>query len=97
VDTPAFLDDVAVAAAGWVWVTVSWFLPRALADDASLTKPGPRRRAMVLDRLRQVRDAIAFPGATGGLPGTTELAGDLRAALVARWGDAELPYAPAFE
>ena len=85
--------DVAAAAVGWALVSTSWFLPRALADGSPLAtpdKPAPTRRAVILHRLDQVRQAA-------DVPATAELAARLYRALLSRWGAVRLPYAPAFE
>ena len=84
--------DVEVAAAGWAFLSASWFLPRALADDppsAHPDRPRPGFRAMILHRFGQARRCAATPA-------LAELAGRLHDTLALRWGDVPLPYAPAF-
>ena len=92
--SPAFHTDVAAAVVGWTYVSVSWFLARALADDAALTatpdKPSPPRRATILHRLDVARRADA------GTPALAGLADRLHRALTDRWGECPLPSAPAF-
>lgn len=87
--TAAFRADVAAAAVGWTFLSASWLLPRALLDDPPLTRPGPTRKAMVLHRMRQAAEDTAMPG-------LAEWAGRLHAALIGRWGEMPLAYAPAF-
>ncbi|WP_436535923.1 phosphotransferase family protein [Actinoplanes sp. HUAS TT8] len=89
VDTAAFRDDVRVAAIGWAVESMSWLLPRALADESPLTRPMPTRRAMILHRLGRAADSTELPALAG-------LAADFRDALTDRWGEVRLPYAPAF-
>jgi hypothetical protein len=91
--SPLFDDDVAAAAAGWAFVSASWFLPAALADDPPIPRLGgsmPKRRAMIQHRLRDVRHNTA-------LPALAALAARLDDALTDRWGDHPLAYAPAFQ
>ena len=86
-----FRSDVRAAAEMWAILTVNLFLPRALADDPpppNPAKPMPLRRSVILNRLAAVE--------AHGAAGLSALAGTLRAALVARWGETPLPYAPAF-
>jgi Phosphotransferase enzyme family len=92
VDTPAFDHDVALATTGWAFVSVSWFLRAALRDDRPLddTVAGlPTRRAVILHRLGDARNATA-------LPALAEFAARLRTELVRRWGEVPLEPAPAF-
>jgi hypothetical protein len=75
----------------WAILTVNMFLPRALADDPPLPDPAkrmPTRRALILNRLAAV---ASYPASS-----LSALAEALRAALVTRWGEAPLLYAPAF-
>ena len=83
--------DVAAAAVGWGFVGFTMFADRALADDppGNPDRPTPSRRAMILHRL-------GVAAANSELAAAAELAGRLRAALVDRWGEVELAYAPAF-
>jgi hypothetical protein len=93
VRTPQFRHDVAAAAVGWSFISASWFLPNALGDDPppeNPAQPTPTRRAMILHRLGAARR-------NEDLPALAELAGRLRAALVERWGEVPLAYAPAFD
>ncbi len=92
VDTPAFGHDVALATTGWEFVSASWFLRAALSEDRPLddTTAGlPTRRAVILHRLGNARNATA-------LPVLAELAARLRTELVRRWGEVPLDPAPAF-
>lgn len=92
VRTGQFRDDVTAAAVAWTFVSASWFLPSALRDDAppwDPDRPAPTRRAVILHRLEAARRTTA-------LPELAELAGRLRAALVERWGELPLGFAPAF-
>jgi len=92
VATPAFDHDVALATTGWAFVSVSWFLGKALAGDRPLddTVAGlPTRRAVILHRLDDAQNATA-------LPALAEFAARLRAELVRRWGEVALERAPAF-
>jgi hypothetical protein len=104
-DTAAFRGDLDAATVGWTFITVPWFLPRALAEDPPLAEGSPRaegslpaapsrvapsRRATILHRLDQARRSTPMPA-------LAELSGRLHAALTARWGPVALPYAPAFD
>jgi hypothetical protein len=92
VATDQFLHDVAAASTGWAFVSTSWFLSRALADDPPPADPRqvrPTRQAMILHRLTGAADSAE-------LPVLAELAGRLRAALAGQWGEVALAYAPAF-
>jgi hypothetical protein len=85
-------SDLSRAVVAWAFVTTSWFLGRALAEDRPWTppdKPMPRVRAFILHRLAQAADERE-------LTALAELAGRMRAALADRWGELPLPYAPAF-
>ncbi|MDQ2749540.1 MAG: hypothetical protein M3Y44_08440 [Actinomycetota bacterium] len=92
VSTDQFLRDVDLACMGWAFVSTAWFLPRALADDPPPADPRevrPSRRAMILHRLAGAADSAE-------LPVLAALAAGLRRALVLRWGEVPLDYAPAF-
>ena len=92
VDTPAFDHDVALATTGWAFVSVSWFLGAALSKDRPLQHLAadlPTRRAVILYRLGDARNATA-------LPVLAEFAARLRTELVLRWGEVPLEPAPAF-
>jgi hypothetical protein len=92
VDAAELRRDVEAAAVGWAFVSASWFLPRALPDDpppARPDKPAPSHRAMILHRLDRARRSAQAPA-------LAELAARLHDALTARWGNVDLPYAPAF-
>jgi hypothetical protein len=91
-DGAGFAADLDAAEAGWAFITTSWFLSRALADDPPMTgpdRPGPNRRALILHRLSRVAEA-------GTLPALATLAGRLHRSLTGRWGAVPLAYAPAF-
>jgi hypothetical protein len=93
VRTPDFRHDVASAVTGWALISTSSFLPKALGDDPPATDPArltPTRRAMILHRLYGAQRSAE-------LPAVAALAERLRAALVQRWGEVPLAYAPAFE
>jgi phosphotransferase family enzyme len=86
------LADIAGYVTGWAYLSGSWFLPRARADDrpsAEAGRPRPSLRAITLYRFRQARYSA-------GTPGLAELAGRLHDVLVSRWGDLPLTCAPAF-
>jgi hypothetical protein len=73
-------------------VSVSWFLGAALGKDRPLHQLAadlPTRRAVILHRLDDARNATA-------LPVLAEFAARLRAELVLRWGEVPLEPAPAF-
>jgi len=92
VDSPEFDRDLAAAVAGWALMSTSWFLPRAMANEPPRPDRAliaPTRRAIILYRLDVARRSPE-------LPALAELAGRLREALVARWGDVALALAPAF-
>lgn len=101
-DAAGFRRDVEAAAVGWEFMSVAWFLPRALAghrapddgapDDgapAEPDKPTPNIRASILHRLDQA-------GRSADRPALAEFAARLHHTLIARWGEPTLPYAPAF-
>jgi hypothetical protein len=83
--------DVDAAVLGWAFIGFDMFAGRALADDPPLNadRPTPTRRAMILHRL-------GVAAANTELAAAADLAGRLRVALAARWGDVDLAYAPAF-
>jgi hypothetical protein len=83
--------DILAAELGWAFAAFDMFVNRAFGDDQPLhlDRPTPSRRATILHRL-------ALAAANQELPAAAELAGRLRGALVARWGEVELAYAPAF-
>jgi hypothetical protein len=93
-DSADFRADVAAATVGWSYMSVSWFMKRALDGDATLTiapeKTSPPRRATILHRLDLVRRSDA------GTPALAELADRLHGELAGRWGDCPMPLAPAF-
>jgi hypothetical protein len=85
-------QDVALAATGWAFVSVSWFLGAALGEDRPLHDAAaglPTRRAVILHLLGNARNAVA-------LPALAEFATRLRADLARRWGEVPLQIAPAF-
>jgi hypothetical protein len=88
-ETRAFDLDLEAARTAWAFVSASWFLPKALADDPPLVRRGPRRRAMIQHRLR-------LAAASTELPALALLARRLGETLTARWGEIALPLAPAF-
>jgi hypothetical protein len=88
---PEFRADIQAAATAWAFMTSAMFMERALGDDPPPADPAkvmPPRRALILDRL----------GAAAGDEPTAlaAFAASLRGALVERWGEVALPYAPAF-
>ncbi len=99
---PGFDADLEVAEAGWAAISTSWFLERALAEDAAPhahdtsgtsdpARVAPNRRAVIQHRLTQV--------AAGTDPRLADWGSVAAAALAAtrdRWGDHPLPLAPAF-
>jgi aminoglycoside phosphotransferase (APT) family kinase protein len=90
----AFRADVEVAAVVWALMTSAMFLERALGDDPPPADPAkvmPPRRALILDRL-----GVAARNRPREMVGLSVFAAGLRAALVRRWGEVALPYAPAF-
>lgn len=88
VASPAFVDDVEVAAVLWGVSSSLWFLSRAMASDATIGD-GPRRRAVIQQRLHR---AAGY----AGLPHVATFAGAMLEATVAAWGRHELALAPAF-
>lgn len=93
VRTPQFRKDLAAATAGWAFISAAWLLPDASGTDRPATdrrKVTPARRAMILHRLDRARR-------NGDLERLARFAEILRAALVQRWGEVPLAYAPAFD
>ncbi|MEU8076430.1 hypothetical protein AB0B31_13380 [Catellatospora citrea] len=88
VGTPEFDLDLGAATDLWAVLYSSWFLPLTLSGDplAASRRDSPRRRALLLHRLELAKR-------TSAAPEIAAFAGELRAALVARWG--EVPLAPA--
>lgn len=91
VSTPEFDRDLAAATVLWAALYSSWFLPQTLAADppAAGKLDSPRRRALLLHRLDLARQISAAPEIAA-------FAGELRAALVGRWGEVPLALARAF-
>jgi hypothetical protein len=91
VDGPAFGRDVEAAVIGWALLSTSWSLDTALGSDppSNPERPTPPRRATIVHRLDRA-------AAAGELPALAELSGRLAADLRGRWGELQLPYAPAF-
>ncbi|MFC7241277.1 phosphotransferase [Catellatospora aurea] len=91
VSTPEFDRDLASATVLWAALYSSWFLPQTLAADPAAAKglDSPRRRALLLHRLDLARR-------TSALPEIAAFAGELREALVGRWGEVPLALARAF-
>ncbi|MFE7227350.1 hypothetical protein ACFU7D_21340 [Nocardioides sp. NPDC057577] len=89
---PTFEADLDAATMLWCVLSVSWFLPVALAEDGAHNVDDdrvPGRRTLTLARL-----ALA-----AGLPGPEPLvswAESLRTEFLGRWGDHPLRLAPAF-
>lgn len=93
-DRAAFNLEIEAATTGWAYLSASWFLPRALPDDhpsADAARPRPSLRAIILHRFDRARRS-----ASAGTPALAELADRLHTALISRWGDMPLTYAPAF-
>ncbi len=96
---PRFDADLEVAEAGWAAISTSWFLERALTEDAAPPGPGtsdpthvaPNRRAVIQHRLARV-----VAGADPRLGDWQALAAAALAATRDRWGEHLLPLAPAF-
>ncbi|HVV08481.1 hypothetical protein [Amycolatopsis sp.] len=92
VRTSAFDHDLHLATAGWAFISCSFTLARALADDPPPADPrvvAPARRAMLLHRL-------AVAAKLPGLPELSTLAARVRTTLTNRWGEVPLALAPAF-
>ena len=90
--SPDFDRDVAAAVVGWTFVSVSWFLARALGDDvrpAERRKVSPTHRAMIAHRLDLVRRQPAWPALAAW-------SGRLHTTLRTRWGPTNLALAPAY-
>jgi aminoglycoside phosphotransferase (APT) family kinase protein len=84
-----FRADVEAAVTVWAFTTTALFLAKALGDDPPPADPAklmPPRRAVILDRLARV-------SSEGPL---SSFATSFRSALVERWGEVALRYAPAF-
>jgi hypothetical protein len=93
VDGAQLRRDVDAAVVGWAFLSLGYFLPRALRENSPLAqpdKPAPTRRAVILHRLDQACRSVDTPA-------LAELAARLHHALTTRWGDLPLPYAPAFD
>jgi hypothetical protein len=88
---PGFGGDVEAAVAGWALLSTSWSLDTALGSDpqANPKRPTPGRRATIMHRLTRA-------ARSSEVPALAELADRLAAELRARWGDLQLPLAPAF-
>ncbi|GAB3831500.1 hypothetical protein ACFPIJ_29805 [Dactylosporangium cerinum] len=91
-DAAAFRADLDAATVGWAFLSMSWFLPRALLASPTTAPgpPAPTHQATILHRLDQARHSSATPA-------LAELSGRLHDTLTARWGSVPLPYAPAFD
>lgn len=87
VRTPAFAQDLDVAALGWAFITLGW------ASTAGESRPPvramPSGQARVLHRLAQAPDVAAVPALCA-------LARVLHQALTEAWGEHPLELAPAF-
>ncbi|MGH8975804.1 MAG: hypothetical protein ACRD0C_21675, partial [Acidimicrobiia bacterium] len=89
-----FDTDLAAATTAWAFVSASWFLERALADDPAPADPRllglvPTRRAMIQHRLAVAAESPA-------LPPLGALAEEVLTATRRRWGVVPLDLAPAF-
>lgn len=98
VTTERFQDDLAQAVIGWSFLTLTFLLPRALADpdpNASAlpadSRPRPGLRPLVLYRL-----GVLCAYITSVLPALRELACQIHEACITRWGQQNLELAPAF-
>ncbi|WP_155368371.1 phosphotransferase family protein [Catellatospora vulcania] len=91
VATPEFDRDLAAATDLWAVLYSSWFLPQTLTGDPVVTTrlDSPRRRALLLHRLDLARR-------TSMAPEIAAFSGELRDALVGRWGEVPLALARAF-
>lgn len=86
----AFRADLRLAVFGWQVMSPAFFVAGALDDDDRGADPRrPARRSFVLHRLGR---AAAGPGPDA----LVELARDLHAVLLDRWGPVSLELAPAF-
>ncbi|GAA3390515.1 hypothetical protein [Cryptosporangium minutisporangium] len=87
-----FDRELELIVAGWILLSVSWFLPAALDGDASTTstgRPRPTRRQLIQHRLGQLARAEE-PGEL------VALAAEAHAATERAWGRVPLPLAPAW-
>jgi hypothetical protein len=91
-----FEADLAVAEMGWAMMSTSWFLETAMAEADGQLAPSPdavtpSKRAMLLHRL-----SLAAATSDLRLAPLRDLATEVHAAALARWGEVSLPLAPAF-
>jgi len=96
VTTAAFQDDLVRATLGWVFISVGWFLGRALDGDPP--PPDPARRHMIPTRqaLLQHRLRVAAQQRTTLLPALRDLAAQTLEVTLQEWGPQPLSLAPAF-
>jgi hypothetical protein len=93
--------DIGRAVVGWALITTGWFLGGALDGVPGMgrgDRQGPPRQALLLHRLGLLTGDVASPLApVADLvdPVLRDLATQIRATLVDRWGEQELPLPPA--
>ncbi|WP_035856354.1 hypothetical protein [Cryptosporangium arvum] len=95
VATPAFEATLDLVTAAWALLSVSWFLPLALAGDPPTTeptRPRPSRRQMVQSRL----DTLAQLPLPAGYEPLRRLGAEAYDATVRVWGPQPMPLAPAY-
>jgi hypothetical protein len=95
VGRPAFDRDLDITVTGWAFLSTSWFLAGALAEDGEPSRrfprgPGPTRRAVIEHRMRLAARRRRL------LPWLADLAEEILAAASERWGDLRLDPAPAY-
>jgi hypothetical protein len=96
VGTASFQDDLVRAILGWVFLSVGWFLARAMDGDPP--PPGPARRHLIPTRraLLQHRLRLGAQHETALLPALRDLATQTLDVTTRAWGPQPLPLAPAF-
>jgi hypothetical protein len=91
-----FEADLAVAEMGWALMSTSWFLETAMREADERLAPPPDAVTPSKPATLQHRLSLAAATSEPRLAPLRDLAAEVHAAALARWGDVSLPLAPAF-
>jgi hypothetical protein len=97
VTADSFSDDLARAVIAWTFVSLTFLMPRAIADPtaqpqaSSTARPRPDHRSLIVHRMQ-----AAAGYRTDVSPALRDFAVQVHEACVHRWGQHDLAVAPAF-